>query len=105
MQGYGDELYPCTFMLVQEGEKVLATEEVAITEITLTFPRWLLQEAEQLAWEMDLSLNEVIHLALEELIKQEAPFSEERIQIAKADANYPDEGAWQEARHAYSANV
>jgi len=77
----------------------LATETATNAEVTVSLPVSLVRAAEKLAWEMDLSVNEVIQLALEEFIKQEAPFSEERIQIAKAYADYPDEGEhiWQRA--------
>ena len=77
----------------------MATETATNAEVTVSLPISLVRAAEKLAWEMDLSVNEVIQLALEEFIKQEAPFSEERVQIAKAYADYPDEGEriWQRA--------
>jgi DNA-binding transcriptional MocR family regulator len=77
----------------------LATETATNAAVTVSLPVSLVRAAEKLAWEMDLSVNEVIQLALEEFIKQEAPFSEERVQIAKAYADYPDEGEriWQRA--------
>ena len=77
----------------------MATEIATNAEVTVSLPASLIRAAEKLAWEMDLSVNEVIQLALEEFVKQQELFSEERVQIAKAYADYPDEGErmWQRA--------
>ena len=69
----------------------MAIEIKENASVTASLPTPLLRAVEKLAWEIDLSVDELIQLALEAYVQQQAPFSEERRRIAESYVDYPDE--------------
>lgn len=66
-------------------------------QITISLPKSLLCEIETLTTNMDLTNDELIELALKELIERQQATEETRKQIASAYGDYPDESEqmWQ----------
>jgi metal-responsive CopG/Arc/MetJ family transcriptional regulator len=68
-------------------------------QITVSLPKSLLCEIETLTTDMDLTNDELVELALKELIERQRAHEETRKQIASAYGDYPDESEqmWQAA--------